>query len=262
RILSIAASTLAGGGLIAGLLAGFDPVATLFTALAGGLIALAAVKHLALMDSLYRLNRAIRELDPEAAAKELPDLMKSLIGRPSRFLISENSKPLVIPNHARKVARWELLRAWTLAERERFEESEAILESLDLSYEDQSPADQQVRISIASSRAWNLAHLGRTDEAIALARNALEQEKQRGGRLCSYLAGMVGIVQVLARTPQEAMPVLSSLVAEGKDGPPTQAVYLYYIGEAQHMLGNREAALDAYKRASALAPNTLHGRKA
>jgi tetratricopeptide (TPR) repeat protein len=101
-----------------------------------------------------------------------------------------------------------------------------------------------------NSLAWCLAHTGKPDRAIELARSILQAaERNEDGMLYPYALGTLGTAYLFADQPAQAVNFLEKSLTAGDESPRSQATRAYYLGECFRSMGKKDAARQAYQRA-------------
>ncbi|HJZ87469.1 MAG TPA: tetratricopeptide repeat protein [Polyangia bacterium] len=219
--------------------AGWDPVKVALILAIPLLLGLVAVQIVLVRRARQRMERAFLSEDIPGLRREVASLIDFFRDQP----------------RVREALR--LSEAVILALEEKFAEARAILESLD-----QSALGEAQLPTVMNNLAWCMAHLGEADRAIELARTALARAEGRPPGHIAYLLGTLGVAQVLAGQPAEAVEVLQKALGKGAGQPRPQAIRAYYLGEALRALGRSAEAQAAYERAVAEAPHSTYARRA
>jgi tetratricopeptide (TPR) repeat protein len=114
------------------------------------------------------------------------------------------------------------------------------------------------RAILDNNLAWCLAHEGRGEEAVELARAALARAKRVKVPSC---LGTLGAALLAAGKSTEALTYLQDAIRRGGRNR-DQATRLYHVGECQRALGRPDLAEQAYAEAVRLAPQSQFARHA
>jgi tetratricopeptide (TPR) repeat protein len=140
---------------------------------------------------------------------------------------------------------------------ERYDDALAILEGIDA-----EGMDDTLKSYILNGQAWYKAQLGRSDEAVALARRALELAELSKSRIVASCRGTLGTALFAADRPNEALPLLLKAF-EGHSGDPRlRAANAYYLGAVYTAINQIPQARSWYERATHEAPKTRYGAMA
>ena len=134
---------------------------------------------------------------------------------------------------------------------ERFDDALAELDRID-----SEQIDPRLKPYILNSQAWYQAQLGKVDEAIKLAKAALDLVESSGSRILPSCRGTLGTALFLAHQPNEALPLLLEAF-EGHSGHPRlRAINAYYLGAAYSATNRLPQARSWFECAAREAPNS------
>jgi tetratricopeptide (TPR) repeat protein len=160
----------------------------------------------------------------------------------------------------RTLERFHFTEGAIFAREERYAEAARKFESLD-----RRLLGADLEPWVPTSLAWSMAHAGRVQEAVPLARTAMEAQEPGRRALADDLRGAqlgtLGTVLVLAGNADEGVPLLEQALARGGP-PPTIASRAFYLGEGLRALGRDREAAEAYDRAVAADPKGPFGKRA
>src|SRR5215471_15222303 len=99
-------------------------------------------------------------------------------------------------------------------------------------------------------------------QAVELATEAVETAEQVKLPALPYFIGTLGVAQLSAGRPGDAVVKLEQALALGKDDRYLQPINAFFLGEALHALGQIEEAKQAWQRAihETCRPNWKHAR--
>lgn len=151
----------------------------------------------------------------------------------------------------------DLLEAGCLSFQERYKEAADMISRLNT-----GAMNEASRMLSLNSLAWCKAHLGETQEAVELARDAVRRAEAAASPIVGLVRGTLGTALVLAGQPQEAIAPLESAINSNTGRPAQLSCHTYYLAMACWNLGKTEDAQAWLERAVTAAPNTRFGRLA
>jgi tetratricopeptide (TPR) repeat protein len=137
---------------------------------------------------------------------------------------------------------------------ERYDDALAILDGIDT-----EGMDDTLKSYILNGQAWYKALLGRSDDAIALARRALELAEWSKSRIVASCRGTLGTALFVADRPNEALPLLLEAFEGHSADPRLRATNAYYLGAVYTAMNQIPQARTWYERAVREAPKTRFG---
>jgi tetratricopeptide (TPR) repeat protein len=117
------------------------------------------------------------------------------------------------------------------------------------------------KLMIDDLRARSLAHLGRAEEALPMARAVVDEARRVGHPRLERFVHTLGTAQLKAGDPASALASFDAGIAAGAGARVTERV-AFHRGEALRALGRIDDARGEYERAIEARPESSWGRRA
>ena len=119
--------------------------------------------------------------------------------------------------------------------------------------------DAKLKPYLLNNRAWYMAQRGQADEAVEVAKAAVELAESSKSRIAPSCSGTLGTALYVANRPAEALPLLLKAF-EGHSGQPRlRATNAYYLGLTYVAMNQLSTARSWYERAVSEAPKSRYG---